>query len=219
MKRGKFSRSTSSCPLREGERNRRQLTNDALLHLSEQLSGGPVWARKATRRVLVTRRPWSAKRRRIGGANCAGTHIKVLYCFNQHNDDSKCEAVHTSPPIRPWQSALKGDCVCNEGNSGNKTSSVRICRRDGVDNLSGHDVGGGCAPQVSDLPVSTYAFVLGHRHARACAPILSVGSGAHSHDHTGDSTGGRDLGAVPHRLSWRAAREERNLAAGRNVIS
>src|SRR5262245_57479550 len=40
-----------------------------------------------------------------------------------------------------------------------------------------------------------------HRHARACAPILSVGSGAHSHDHTGDRTGGRDLGAGPHRMS------------------
>ena len=39
------------------------------------------------------------------------------------------------------------------------------------------------------------------RHARACAPILSVGSGAHSHDHTGDRTGGRDLGVVPRRMS------------------
>jgi hypothetical protein len=27
--------------------------------------------------------------------------IKVLYCFHQNNADSKCEAVHTSPPIRP----------------------------------------------------------------------------------------------------------------------
>src|SRR5262249_39031227 len=27
------------------------------------------------------------------------TDIKVLYCFHQNNDDSKCEAVHTSPPI------------------------------------------------------------------------------------------------------------------------
>jgi hypothetical protein len=33
------------------------------------------------------------------------------------------------------------------------------------------------------------------------APVLSVGSGAHSRDHTGDRTGGGDLGAVPHRLS------------------
>ena len=39
------------------------------------------------------------------------------------------------------------------------------------------------------------------RHARACAPILSVGCGAHSHDHTGDCTRGRDLGAVPRRMS------------------
>src|SRR5262245_6332402 len=37
----------------------------------------------------------------------------------------------------------------------------------------------------------------GHRHARACAPILSVGSGTHSRDRTG----GRDLGAGPHRMS------------------
>src|SRR5215469_5072990 len=38
-----------------------------------------------------------------------------------------------------------------------------------------------------------------HRHARQCAPILSVGSGAHSRDHAVDRTGGSDLGAVPHR--------------------
>src|SRR5262249_55616329 len=37
-----------------------------------------------------------------------------------------------------------------------------------------------------------------HRYARACAPILSVGSGAHSRDHAVDRTGGSDLGAVPH---------------------
>jgi hypothetical protein len=35
----------------------------------------------------------------------------------------------------------------------------------------------------------------------ACALILSVGSGADSHDHTGGRTGGRDLGAGPHRMS------------------
>jgi hypothetical protein len=34
-----------------------------------------------------------------------------------------------------------------------------------------------------------------------CAPILSVGSGAHSCDPIGDRTGGGDLGAVPLRLS------------------
>jgi len=58
----------------------------------------------------------------------------------------------------------------NEGNSGNETSSVRICRRDGVDHPSGHDVGGGCAPQVSDLPASTYAFGL---RAPTCASMCS----------------------------------------------
>jgi len=29
------------------------------------------------------------------------TDIEVLYCFHQDNDGSKCEAAHTSPPIRP----------------------------------------------------------------------------------------------------------------------
>ena len=38
-----------------------------------------------------------------------------------------------------------------------------------------------------------------HRYARACAPILPVGSGANSRDHAVDRTGGSDLGAVPHR--------------------
>src|SRR5262249_54987009 len=54
---------------------------------------------------------------------------------------------------------------------------------------------------LSDLPVSISAFVLRARHARACALILSIGSGAHSSDHTGDRTGGRDLGAGPRRMS------------------
>jgi hypothetical protein len=27
--------------------------------------------------------------------------IKAVYCFHQKNDDSKCEAAHTSPAIRP----------------------------------------------------------------------------------------------------------------------
>ena len=28
--------------------------------------------------------------------------IKVLYCFHQNNEDSKCEVPHTSPPISLW---------------------------------------------------------------------------------------------------------------------
>ncbi len=48
---------------------------------------------------------------------------------------------------------------------------------------------------------------------RTRAPILSVGSGAHSHDHTGDRTGGRDLGAVPmRRLRWLKHSRLRRLA-------
>src|SRR6516162_2779179 len=43
-------------------------------------------------------------------------------------------------------------------------TSDRIYRRDGscdsVDHPGGHDVGGGCAELVSDLPPSTFAFVL-----------------------------------------------------------
>jgi hypothetical protein len=42
----------------------------------------------------------------------------------------------------------------------------------------------------------------GGDHARTSAPILSVESGAHSHDHTDGCTGIRDLGAGPHRMSW-----------------
>ena len=30
--------------------------------------------------------------------------IKVLYCFHQNNDDSKCEVAHTSPR---WQLVLR----------------------------------------------------------------------------------------------------------------
>jgi hypothetical protein len=47
------------------------------------------------------------------------------------------------------------------GTDGNETSSVRICRRDGVDHPSGRAVGFGCAKlALSDLPASTFAFVL-----------------------------------------------------------
>jgi hypothetical protein len=46
-----------------------------------------------------------------------------------------------------------------------------------------------------------FCFCTKGRHARACALILSVGSGAHSHDHTGDRTGGCDLDAGLHRMS------------------
>src|SRR5262249_61312986 len=38
-----------------------------------------------------------------------------------------------------------------------------------------------------------------HRHARACPPILSLGSGGSGGDHAVDRTGGSDLGAVSHR--------------------
>jgi len=35
--------------------------------------------------------------------------IKVLYCFHQNNDDSKCEVAHTSLPIRPSKSPQTRD--------------------------------------------------------------------------------------------------------------
>src|SRR5262249_31955741 len=61
------------------------------------------------------------------------------------------------------------------------------------------------APSSPIYPIYQPQLLLlysGHRHARACAPILSVGSGAHGHDFTGDRTGGRDLGTVPYRMSF-----------------
>jgi hypothetical protein len=42
--------------------------------------------------------------------------IKVLYRFHQNNGCSKCEVAHTSPPIRPSQSALATLVCCQEGN-------------------------------------------------------------------------------------------------------
>src|SRR6516165_10126167 len=58
------------------------------------------------------------------------------------------------------------------GTDGNETSSVSICRRGGVDHPSGHDVGFGCAKlaNLSDLPASTFAFVL---RAPTCASVCS----------------------------------------------
>src|SRR5262249_50054519 len=40
----------------------------------------------------------------LGAGAAALTDIKLLYCFHQSNDDSKCEATQTSFPIRPSKS-------------------------------------------------------------------------------------------------------------------
>src|SRR5262249_23489423 len=37
----------------------------------------------------------------VGGERGSGRLIKVIYCFHRNNDDSRCEAVHAFPPIRP----------------------------------------------------------------------------------------------------------------------
>ena len=80
----------------------------------------------------------------------------VLYCFHQNNDDSKCEVAHTSPPIFPIKSgrlgARKGE------HHGTKTSYRRDYSCNGDDHLNGRDVGH--AEHVTDLPSSTFAFVL-----------------------------------------------------------
>src|SRR5262249_58925881 len=53
-----------------------------------------------------------------------------------------------------------------------------------------------------------------------CAPILFVGSGARSHDHTGARTGSRDLGAGPHRMSGPASnRGNHSVTAERQARS
>src|SRR5262245_19448143 len=36
----------------------------------------------------------------VGGERGEWSLIKVIYCFHQNNDDSKCEVAHTSLPIR-----------------------------------------------------------------------------------------------------------------------
>jgi hypothetical protein len=89
--------------------------------------------------------------------NLPDTDIKVLYCFYQNNDDSKCEVAHRSPSLIPHKNPP--DLGARRGTHG--TETVRIYRRDGVDHPSGHDVDGGCADErVTDLPASTFAFVL-----------------------------------------------------------
>ena len=62
-----------------------------------------------------------------------------------------------------------------------KTSWVRIYRRGGVDHPSGHDVGFGSAGlvTVTDLPPSTFAFVLADKKGRLTvqpSPPLLQGS-------------------------------------------
>src|SRR5262249_14237257 len=68
-------------------------------------------------------------------------------------------------PIRPSKVRCSDIYLAPGGVHGTETkTSHRIYRRDGscdsVDHPGGHDVGGGCAELVSDLPPSTFAFVL-----------------------------------------------------------
>ena len=50
--------------------------------------------------LAIARRAWRGTWPQGWGTVAVGVRpdIKVLYCFHQNNDDSKCEAVHTSPP-------------------------------------------------------------------------------------------------------------------------
>src|SRR6516165_12626689 len=78
----------------------------------------------------------------------------------------KCEAAHTSPPINPSKIATRTGTKTGYSNKapggvhGTKTSYRRDGSCDGGDHHSGHDMGGGSAEHVTDLPPATAAFVL-----------------------------------------------------------
>src|SRR5215471_4660721 len=57
------------------------------------------WDPRAENWVPICASIWDQNPRLGPAAN--GSDIKVLYCFHQNNDDSRCEAVHTSPPVIP----------------------------------------------------------------------------------------------------------------------
>src|SRR5258707_11822956 len=86
--------------------------------------------------------------------------IEVLYRFHQNNDASISEVAHTSPPIPPLRSPASNQ----EGNHGTSTTYSRMYLRDDFcgsgDHPSDHDAQFGCAELVTDLPSSTFAFVL-----------------------------------------------------------
>src|SRR5262249_44226824 len=78
-------------------------------------------------------------------------------------------------PIRPSKVRCSDIYLAPGGVHGTETkTSHRIYRRDGscdsVDHPGGHDVGGGCAELVSDLPPSTFAFVLIIRRSTSFLP-------------------------------------------------
>src|SRR5262249_14442018 len=141
----------------------------------------------------MARRRW----REGAGQRAMRTDIKVLYCFHQNNDDSKCEVAHTSPPIIPYK--IRQTWKPGGEQMAPKLATVTIVLAMALTILTAITW---AAPIWSPIFGPNFCFCTkGHPHARACAPILSVGSGDHSHDHTGDRTGGRDLGAGPHRMS------------------
>src|SRR5215475_2224471 len=94
------------------------------------------------------------------------TDIKVLYCFHQNNDDSKCEAVHTSPPIIPYKNPA--NLETRRGTDGTKSSYRHDCSYNGADHPNGHNVGR--AELVTDFRSPTFAFVL---RAPTCASMCS----------------------------------------------
>src|SRR5262249_31070893 len=120
------------------------------------------------------------------------TDINVLYCFHQTNDDSKCEVVHTSLPIRPSKSTAHRVVLgrvlvpwyrSQEGVHGTetRTSWARVCLPDAHVCLRASSCGGGhpsdhggprfsSAELVTDLPAPTFAFVL---RAPTCASMCS----------------------------------------------
>src|SRR5262249_23087820 len=116
--------------------------------------------------------------------------IKVLYCFHQRNDVSKCEVAHTSLPIRPLKvrQLVLGPVLVPRyrslrGYNGTETRTgwasgclrdAHVCLRDsscGGGHPSGH--GGpqfGSAELLTDLPPPTFGFVL---RAPTCASMRS----------------------------------------------
>ena len=146
-------------------------------HAAKRFIGLVIGVRGKDRGSRITHRSHEHRGR---GGGWRRSLIKVLYCFHQNNDGSKCEVAHRSLPIRPSKSRADRSQGGVHGTE-TRTSWARVCLGDAHVCLRDSSCGGGhpsdhggpqfgSAELVTDLPLPTFAFVL---RAPTCASICS----------------------------------------------
>ena len=80
------------------------MTAPVFIYTSEPWAAFCFWAAYFWPQAFTRQRMRFAPIIPVGGERGEWSLIKVIYCFHQNNDASKCEVAHTSFPIRPSKS-------------------------------------------------------------------------------------------------------------------